>query len=228
MSWRKSFRFLARQYKCRSSESLGTNERWNGIFDVKNSSSVQSQLQRRYLSSSLNQTGNRCRELTFEGNMLGRAKLPGFVTGIAQGAGPGGIVASRQYGKRSGDGPDLKRASSVQRWLADKKKQRFGKKQKRKLRNTVDQRGTTGFDTFFQVGFKKMFSGASIPEVTPHKKVNPVLKQPPTSQSVTGILEPTSVEEVELSNSSSIHSKRNVEFYVQHICPQTWNWIPKL
>ncbi|XP_015067436.1 altered inheritance rate of mitochondria protein 25 [Solanum pennellii] len=195
MSWRNSFRFLARQYKRRSSESLGTNERWNGIFDVKNSSSVQSQFQRRYLSSSLNQTGNLCRELTFEGNMLGRAKLPGFVTGIAQGAGPGGIVASRQYGKRSGDGPDLKRGSSVQRWLADKKKQRFGKKQKRKLRNTVDQRGTTGFDTFFQVGFKKMFSGASIPEETPHMKVNPVLKQPPTSQSVTGILEPTSVEE---------------------------------
>lgn len=207
MSWRKSFRCLAKQYKCRSSESSVTNEHWNGIFVVKNSSSVQSQLQRRYQSSSLNQNGILFKELTFEGNMPGRAKLPGFVTGIAEGAGPGAIVVSRQYGKRSGDGPDLSRDFFVQLWLADKKKQRSGRKQKRKLRNIVDQRGRTGFDTFFQAPFGKLFSGASIPEETSYDKVKPVLKQPPTSQSVTGILEPTSLEEVELSNPSCIHNK---------------------
>ncbi|MCD7457196.1 hypothetical protein HAX54_034459 [Datura stramonium] len=100
MSWRKSFRCLAKQYKCRSSESSVSNEHWNGIFVVKNSS-VQSQSQRSYLSSSLSQTGNLSKALTFEGNMSGRAKLPGFVTGIAQGAGPGTGVVSRQYGQMS-------------------------------------------------------------------------------------------------------------------------------
>lgn len=221
MSWRKSFRCLAKQYNCRSSESLVTNEHWNGNFVVKNISSVQPLSQRRYLSSSLNQNGYFFKELTFEGNMAGRAKLQGIVTGIAQGFGPGGIVISRQYGKKLGDGPDLNRELFAKLWLADKKKQSSGRKQKRKLRNTVDQRGTTGSDTFFRAPLGKWFSGASIPEETSHDKVKPVLKQPPISQSVTGFLEPTSLEEVELSNPSSIHNKRNVEFDVQHICPQT-------
>lgn len=130
--------------------------------------------------------------------MLGKDKLPGFVTGIAQRAGPGSIVVCRQYGQKSGDGPDLSREFFVQLWLADKRKQRPGRKQKRKLRNIVDQIGT-GLDTFSQAPFGKYFSGASIPEEISQRKVKPVLKQPPTSQSVTGILEPTSVEEAKVA-----------------------------
>ncbi|KAK4340584.1 hypothetical protein RND71_039085 [Anisodus tanguticus] len=190
MSWRKSFHCLAKQYKYRSSESSVTNEHWNGIFGVKSSSSVQSQSQRRYISSLLNQSGNLSKALTLEGNMPGRTKLPGFVTGIAQGAGLGAIVVSRQYGQRSGDGPDLSREFFVQLWLADKRKQRSARKQKRKLRNIVDQ-------TSFQAPFGKLFS--SIPEETSYSEVKPVTKQPPTSQSVTGILEPTSLEEAKVA-----------------------------
>ncbi|KAM3394188.1 altered inheritance rate of mitochondria protein 25 [Capsicum galapagoense] len=198
MSWRKGFRCLAKQYKCRSSESSVTNEHRNGIFVFENSSFVHSQSQRRYLSSLFNQSGNLFKELTFEGNMPGRVRLPGFVSGIARGAGPGAVVVSRQYGKKSGDGPDLSREFFVQLWLADKRKQRSERKQKRKLRNILDQRGT-GFDTSFQAPSGKWFSGASIPEETSHSKVKPILKQPPTSQSVTGILEPSSLEEVKVA-----------------------------
>ncbi|CAN4092015.1 unnamed protein product [Withania somnifera] len=190
MSWRKTFRCLTTQYKCRSSESSVKNERWNGIFVVKNSSFVQSQSQRRYLSSSLNQTGNLFKELTSEGNIPWRVKLPGFVSGIGQ--------VARQYGQKSGDSPDLSREFFAQLWLADRRKQRSGRKQKRKLRNIINQRGT-GLDTFFQAPSGKWFSGASIPEEISHSKVKPVLKQPPTSQSVTGILEPTSIEEAKVA-----------------------------
>lgn len=218
MSWRKGFRCLAKQYKCRSSESSVTNEHWNGIFVFENSSFVHSQSQRRYLSSLFNQSGNLFKELTFEGNMPGRVRLPGFVSGIARGAGPGAVVVSRQYGKKSGDGPDLSREFFVQLWLADKRKQRSERKQKRKLRNILDQRGT-GFDTSFQAPSGKWFSGASIPEETSHSKVKPILKQPPTSQSVTGILEPSSLEEVELSNPSTVHTKRNFRFLCSTYMP---------
>ncbi|MCD9640553.1 hypothetical protein HAX54_025920 [Datura stramonium] len=160
MSWRKSFRCLAKQYKCRSSESSVSNEHWNGIFVVKNSS-VQSQSQRSYLSSSLSQTGNLSKALTFEGNMSGRAKLPGFVTGIAQGRTRCNCCISPIWADIEG----------------------------------------TGFEsrTFSQAPSGKWFSDAFNPEETSYNKVKPVLKQPPTSQSVTGILEPTSLEEVKVA-----------------------------
>lgn len=213
MSWRNSFRCLAKRYKCRSSESFTVNELWDGIFVATKDSFFQSQSQRGYLSSSLSPTGNPSEAFNYERNVPGRAKLPGFVTGLAQGTGPGAIVLSRQYGQRSGDGPDLSREFFVQLWLADEKKQRSGGLQKRKLRNTVDQRRTGfGSQTSSQVPFGKWFSGASIPEETSYNEVKPVLKQPPTSQSVTGILEPTSLEEVELSNPSTIHSKEMENF----------------
>lgn len=200
MSWRNSFRCLAKRYKCRSSESFTINELWDGIFVATKDSFFQSQSQRGYLSSSLSPTGNPSEAFNYEGNVPGRAKLPGFVTGLAQGTGPGAIVLSRQYGQRSGDGPDLSREFFVQLWLADEKKQRSGGLQKRKLRNTVDQRRTGfGSQTSSQVPFGKWFSGVSIPEETSYNEVKPVLKQPPTSQSVTGILEPTSLEEAKVA-----------------------------
>lgn len=200
MSWRNSFRCLAKRYKCRSSESFTINELWDGIFVATKDSFFQSQSQRGYLSSSLSPTGNPSEAFNYERNVPGRAKLPGFVTGLAQGTGPGAIVLSRQYGQRSGDGPDLSREFFVQLWLADEKKQRSGGLQKRKLRNTVDQRRTGfGSQTSSQVPFGKWFSGVSIPEETSYNEVKPVLKQPPTSQSVTGILEPTSLEEAKVA-----------------------------
>lgn len=90
--------------------------------------------------------------------------------------------------------PDLSRDFFVRLWLADKKK--TGPTAKR--RHTVlksDSSGETVVDgRTFPALMEKMLSGAL--DEKSYDKMKSGLKQPPTSQSITGTLEPMSLEEV--------------------------------
>lgn len=98
---------------------------------------------------------------------------------------------SRQYGQTTENGPSLSRDFLVQLWVADRKLQRSRGKRKRK---TVvdDGQGKSVYD----IQALQQQSGASKKST---KQVKRTLRQPPPSQSVTGLLEPGSPEEARVA-----------------------------
>lgn len=89
-----------------------------------------------------------------------------------------GMVLSRHYNQSAQNDPDLNRDFFVRLWVADMKKEKSKARRKLKYREYADYRETAPISDEKSIGNGK-----------------PVLKQPPTSQSTTGLLEPYSPEE---------------------------------
>ncbi|GAA0150703.1 transporter [Lithospermum erythrorhizon] len=89
-----------------------------------------------------------------------------------------GMVLSRYFNHSAQNNPELNRDFFVRLWVADMKKEKSKGRRKLKFREFADYRETTPLseDKSYSIG-------------------KPVLKQPPTSQPITGLLEPYSPEE---------------------------------
>ncbi|XP_051121207.1 altered inheritance rate of mitochondria protein 25 [Andrographis paniculata] len=83
----------------------------------------------------------------------------------------------------------------VRLWTADRKKRKVSSKENHKLLNFQGtHEANVDAKTLFE-SFGMPFSRASVVNKMSHRKVKSDLKQPPTSQSVTGLLQPVSSEE---------------------------------
>ncbi|PIN07710.1 Phospholipid scramblase [Handroanthus impetiginosus] len=125
-----------------------------------------------------------------ERNTSCRAKLPCYLMETVLGR-----SSSQRYVHSARNDPDLSRDFFVRLWVADRKKPKpSGKRKHKGLKSSGSgERFLDGRSLFGLL--ERSFSGASVKNEKPRDKRKSDLKQPPTSQSVTGILEPVSVEE---------------------------------
>ncbi|KAL7098691.1 hypothetical protein ACP275_09G033900 [Erythranthe tilingii] len=107
----------------------------------------------------------------------------------------GCVRLSRRYVHTAKNDGDLNRDFFAQLWMADKKKPKhYGKGKYKVLKSSGS--GETFVDGRTLFGFlERSFSAASIASEKSYDKIKSNLKQPPTSQSVTGTLKPISSEE---------------------------------
>ncbi|KAK4437117.1 Altered inheritance rate of mitochondria protein 25 [Sesamum alatum] len=138
-------------------------------------------------ATSLQQPGGH----TSERNTSWRAKLPCFLMETDLGC----KSTSRRYMHGIQNDPDLSREFFVRLWNADRKKPKPLAKGRRKVLKSGGS-GETFVDSRSLFGLlEKSFSGASTLNGKAYDKMRSAFKQPPPSQSVTGILEPISTEE---------------------------------
>lgn len=133
-------------------------------------------------------------------------KLPVYVKGNLLGPKQYAMTLYRRFGTRIQDDPHLSRDFLVQLWVADKKLKRSRDRQMRKRAKYAKHHKTVlSGQPSFQLPFGRWLSSASLTRAKPYDQAKPGLKQPPPSQSVTGILEPTSSEEVNLGAAFIYH-----------------------
>lgn len=202
MTWRQLVRCLARKY--RSSQCLIANKHMNGILVAEENPFFCLKLHRGYASSILpSQSDPRnvylSKSLNFGRNMPSMVKLPGSIVRNIQCLQYPLMIVSRQFGQGAQNGPDLSRDFFVQLWVADRKMQHSGVKRKPRSHRSLNH-GESGSDSqfFSQLPSGRHFSGASAAGEKSFHESKPNLRQPPPSQSVTGILQPSSPEEVRL------------------------------
>ena len=104
---------------------------------------------------------------------------------------------SHRYVHSMQNDPDLSRDFFVRLGLADKKKTWPTVKRRHKVLKSNSSGETIADSRTFPGLIERMLSGAL--DKKSYDKVKSGLKQPPTSQSITGTLEPMSLEEVMLS-----------------------------
>lgn len=92
--------------------------------------------------------------------------------------------------------PDLSRDFFVRLWLVDRNKTRLSGKRRHKILKSSNSGETVVNGQTLPGLIERMFSGKYAVDEKSHDKIKSGLKQPPTSQSITGILEPMSLEEV--------------------------------
>ncbi|XP_042016706.1 altered inheritance rate of mitochondria protein 25-like [Salvia splendens] len=100
---------------------------------------------------------------------------------------------SHRYVHSMQNDPDLSRDFFVRLWLADKKKTGPTAKRRHKVLKSYSSGETIADGRTFPGLIERMLSGAL--DKKSYDKVKSGLKQPPTSQSITGTLEPMSLEE---------------------------------
>lgn len=87
----------------------------------------------------------------------------------------------------------LNRDFLVQLWVSDRKRQSSREKRRRVVKyKNVDESINDPRP------FGRWFSGATVTKEKPLDKSKPILRQPPVSQTISGFLEPASLEEVNL------------------------------
>lgn len=91
--------------------------------------------------------------------------------------------------------PDLSRDFFVRLWLVDRNKTRLSGKRRHKILKSSNSGETVVNGQTLPGLIERMFSGKYAVDEKSHDKIKSGLKQPPTSQSITGILEPMSLEE---------------------------------
>lgn len=132
-----------------------------------------------------------------ERNLLSMAKLPHYFMENAFWC----KSASKRCLHNVQNDSDLSRDIFVRLWAADSKQPKPSKKGKHKvLRSGGTNEATVNVRNLFQ-SLEKTFSGVSVMSEKSYNKAKSDLKQPPTSQSVTGILKPISSEEVRFLSS---------------------------
>ncbi|XP_031094883.1 uncharacterized protein LOC115999213 isoform X1 [Ipomoea triloba] len=199
MSWRQHVRCLARKY--RSSQCLMANKQMNGILVVEENPFFCLKLHRGYASSMLpSQTDPRniylSKSLNSGRNLLSMVKLSGSVVRNIQGLQHPPMIVSRQFGQGAKNDPYLSRDFFVQLWVADRKMKQSGVKRRPRSHKSLNDGESGSYSQFFsKFPPGRHLSGASAAEEKSFQEAKPNLRQPPPSQSVTGILQPSSPEE---------------------------------
>nr|GMC60542.1 altered inheritance rate of mitochondria protein 25 [Ipomoea batatas] len=178
MSWRQHVRCLARKY--RLSQCLMANKQMNGILVVEENHFFCLKLHRGYASSLLpSQTDRRniylSKSLNSGRKLLSMVKLSGSVVRNIQG---------------------LQHPLMIL-WVADRKMKQSSVKRRPRSHRSLNDGESGSYSQFFsKFPPGRHFSGASVAEEKSFQEAKPNLRQPLTSQSVTGILQPSSPEEV--------------------------------
>ncbi|KAL2506124.1 scramblase-related [Abeliophyllum distichum] len=179
MNWIKGLRYLTKQSRCSTSH-----------YSMMQKHQIEFMYVQSKLYSLRPPTG-----YILERNTSGKAKFPYCFLGNELGPKRYAMSISRQYVQSAQNEPDLSRDFLVQLWVEDRKKRKSTGKRRHKVIKSADHGEGFGSQTAFRVPFERLFSDASISDEKSHDKAKPDLKQPPTSQLVTGILEPVSLEE---------------------------------
>lgn len=132
-------------------------------------------------------------------SMLGKFQHSRFVDRDFCGPKRHGMVARRWFGQNKENDPGLDRDFLVQLWAVDKKMQRQREKIRRKVSNFENGHTVYQNQPSIENSFGRYYSGSSVTEENSHGSMKPVLKQPPLSQSATGLLEAASPEEVRVA-----------------------------
>ncbi|GFP97669.1 altered inheritance rate of mitochondria protein 25 [Phtheirospermum japonicum] len=146
--------------------------------------------EKRLFSSSLQPIG-----YPLDRNTSPSAKLPCLLVHTVLGS----KGTSRRYVHSSQNDPDLSRDFFVRLWVADRKRPKPSARGSHKFLKSSGS-GETFVDGRNLLGLlERSFSGASGIDEKSFQKIKSKLKQPPTSQSVTGTLEPMSLEEAKVA-----------------------------
>ncbi|KAG8379100.1 hypothetical protein BUALT_Bualt07G0053000 [Buddleja alternifolia] len=183
MNWMRGWSCVTKQSRSSTSQYRIMEKDQNEILYLKNK------------FPSLQQPGG----CPMERNTSWRAKLPCYLMENVLGCNKYAITTSQRHLHSSQNDPDLSREFFVRLWTADRKKQRHPIKGRCKVLKSGDN-GETFIEGRSLFGLlERSFSGASVVNEKSHGKMNVDLKQPPTSQSVTGTLEPVSSEESQIA-----------------------------
>ncbi|KAM7523455.1 hypothetical protein LguiA_013357 [Lonicera macranthoides] len=143
-------------------------------------------------------------------------RLPSFFKGNLLGPKQYAKTLHRQFGHITPNDPHFSRDFLVQLWVADKKLKTSRERQRRKMAKYANRGKTVlGEQPSFQLPFGRLLSGTSVTGAKPSDQAKPVLKQPPPSLFITGILEPSSSEEVQVAPllaRSNLLITRNIEW----------------
>ncbi|KAM7504967.1 hypothetical protein LguiB_003871 [Lonicera macranthoides] len=127
---------------------------------------------------------------------LSAFRLPSVFKGNLLGPKQYALTSYHRFGHVTPNDSHLSRDFLVQLWVADKKLKTSRERQRRKMAKYTNRRKTVLSDQpSFQLPFGRWLSATSVTG----DQAMPILKQPPPSQSVTGILEPSSSEEVQVA-----------------------------
>lgn len=121
----------------------------------------------------------------------------------------GSKSSSLRYAHSLQNDPDLNRDFFVRLWLADKKKAKPTAMLRSKVRKPGSSDETSIDVRFLPKLLERMLSSKATLDDKSYDKLKLGLKQPPTSQSITGSLKPMSLEEVILFSLFRSHYNEN-------------------
>lgn len=178
MNWTRGWSCVIKQFRCSAPEYYTMMEKDQDVI-----------LHVAKMFSSSTQPGG----YPLEKNTSWRAKLPRHLVEAFLGC----KSMSRRYLHSAQNDTDLDRDFFIRLWIADRKKSRHSLKGRHKVLKSSN--GETFVDGRSLFGLlERSFSGTSGINQKSYDQMKSDLKQPPTSQSVTGLLEPMSLEEVSL------------------------------
>lgn len=190
--------------KCGTSRYSIVKKQKSGLLDAEEVRSFHFQLQRGGpAASSLQQGGLSCGDhdlgeiLIVSRNMLWKSVLPCCYEGNGLRQKQYAMKFCRRYASSSENDPILNRDFLVQLWVADKK-MRKSKAKRKQITEKSANHGKNIVDNLSSLkkSLGKWLSSASVAHEKSYDPEKPVLKQPPTSQRVTGPLKPASQHEV--------------------------------
>ncbi|XAR71544.1 hypothetical protein NMG60_11017875 [Bertholletia excelsa] len=205
MNWLKGVRFLTKYSEgagegCKFGASLYSRVNQRGLFDAKSISSLGSQGNGRGTSSSVQQLCSGSKDVDLQKNliitrnMVGKFQVTHWIKGDAFDLKSYAMNMWRRYGQSTGNDHKLDRDFLAQLWVADQKMQQSKAKRRKAVNNAKHGKAYIKQNKFpFPVG------RASVTDAEFDDGGRPVLRQPPLSQSITGLLESASPEEVSVA-----------------------------
>lgn len=185
-------RYLSKVEKILSSCSATANNRHNGIFKTLKLGVFQPE----YFSTMSLQHLERFGTNGLTDSVLERSLVYRYKGSFFQ--------SKRCFGHDVRGDAQLNRDFLVQLWISDRRRQSSREKRRNVVRyKNIDE------SIYDPRPFGRWFSGATVTEEKPLDKGKPILGQPPVSQTISGFLEPASLEEVNLCRYFAI----NLLFY---------------
>ncbi|XP_058002515.1 phospholipid scramblase family protein C343.06c-like [Hevea brasiliensis] len=214
MSWIKRYRFFAKCNKITVSDlgvSLFSKHHQYGIPSIEMARSIYClQPQRGWLPAEKNDLWaadvDPQQRLILARNVLSKYGLSPSFERSSVGLKKGRMSASRGFAHDVENDPHLIRDFLVQLWIADRKMEKSRKKRRRKMAKydnygnemaKYDNYGNVAYNQYrsFLHSIGRLFSGGTSTEERSYDHGKRVLKQPPPSQYVSGLLKPASPEE---------------------------------
>ncbi|KDO84021.1 hypothetical protein CISIN_1g0155681mg, partial [Citrus sinensis] len=172
-------RYLSKVEKILSSCSATANNRHNGIFKTLKLGVFQPE----YFSTMSLQHLERFGTNGLTDSVLERSLVYRYKGSFFQ--------SKRCFGHDVRGDAQLNRDFLVQLWISDRRRQSSREKRRKVVRyKNIDE------SIYDPRPFGRWFSGATVTEEKPLDKGKPILGQPPVSQTISGFLEPASLEEV--------------------------------
>lgn len=206
MNWKESCRCLIRINKTigRSASLYHTlNKNQNGAFTPEKVPILHNlQSPGRHLHGSTRKDGSWSGAMDFSERMIlarnhvRRFQLPCCLQAHFSWSTQSMITGFRRFGHSVENDTPLNRDFLVQLWVADRKMENSKGKRRQKI---VKRRKFGGTEYDNQHQYRRWYSGTPLTEENVLDQGQPVLRQPPLSQSITGFLKPESPEEAQVA-----------------------------